>query len=116
MQFSLAVCDVHRSLLLLPSTRVTITFRDRTTEWQEDALICREPNCHRCYAPTRGYFYAKVDEHPNFGNPMIVPQCRHHSETMYMFLMKNNDTLTWACPECETTQTVTAVLTNQNRA
>ena len=107
MQLSSAVCDVHLSLPLLPNTKATIIFRDGRTEQQEDALACQDPNCHRYYSPWRGYFFAKIGEYPDFGNPMNVPQCRHHSETMYMFLMKKDDVLAWACPECETTQPFT---------
>jgi hypothetical protein len=104
MQISSAVCDVHRSLLLLPRTMATITFRDGAAMWQEEAFPCQDPNCHRYYSPSRGYFYAKAGVHPDFGNPLKAPQCRHNSEPTHMFLMRKDEDLVWACPECNATQ------------
>jgi len=104
MQISSAVCDIHQSLPLLRSAKVTISFKDHTTE---DAFPCQDPSCHRCYSPSRGYFYAKAGELPNFGNPMKAPQCRHDSEPIYMFLMRKGDVLVWTCPECNVTQPFT---------
>ena len=104
MQASSAVCDVHQSFPLL-RTKATITFTDGTTE---DGLPCQHPSCHRHYSPSRGYFYAKAGEHPNFGNPMRVPHCCHNSEPAYMFLAKTDDVLFWACPKCDVTQSLTS--------
>jgi len=98
MQIISAVCDVHQSLPLLHGKKVTITFRDRTTDKQEDAFACQDPNCHRYYSPWRGYFRAKEGEYPDFGVPSKMPQCRHNSEPMYMFLMRKDGMLMWACP------------------
>lgn len=106
MQINFAVCDIHESLLL-QGKKVTITFRDRTTEEQEDAFPCQDPHCHRYYSPWRGYFRAEVGEFPDFGVPSKKPQCRHNSEPVYMFLMRKDGVLAWACPECTVTQRFT---------
>jgi|ERR1039458_3764132 hypothetical protein len=98
MQISSALCDIHQSLLLLHNTKATIIFRDGRAEQQEDAFACQDPDCSRYYSPWRGYFFAKVGEYPDFGVPSKKPQCRHESETMYMFLTWKDGMLLWACP------------------
>src|ERR1017187_144427 len=67
-------------------------------EQQEDAFACQDPDCSRYYSPWRCYFFAKVGEYPDFGVPSKKPQCRHESETMYMFLTWKDGMLLWACP------------------
>jgi hypothetical protein len=105
MQTNSAVCDFHQSSLL-PRAKATITYADGTTE---EAIPCQDPSCHRCYSPCRGYFYANAGEYPNFGNPMRVPHCHHNSEPVYAFLMRKEDVLVWACPECAVTQLLTPI-------
>lgn len=104
MQCSSALCDVHRALPLLRSTKVTITFTDGRTAQEEEALTCGESKCNRYYSPWRGYFSAQVGEYPDFGVPSKKPQCRHNSEPIYMFLMEKDGVLVWSCPECSATQ------------
>ena len=93
-----AVCCFHQSLQL-STVPVPLVFRLEGREFTiDDAFQCQDPDCDAHYSPTRGYFGKPMDAHPNFGNPMTVPQCRHESEPMYMFLMWKDDVLVWACP------------------
>jgi hypothetical protein len=92
-----AVCCFHHSLPL-SSQLVSWVFRLEGDEFTVEAFQCQHPDCAAHYSPWRGYFGARIGEHPNFGNPMSVPQCRHECETIYMFLTWKNDVLVWACP------------------
>src|ERR1039457_5812917 len=102
-----AVCCFHQSLQL-STDPVSLVFRLEGDEFTVDAFHCHDPQCDAHYSPRRGYFGSRIGEHPNFGNPMTVPQCRHESETMYMFLRWKDGMLAWACPieGCEKTAPV----------
>jgi len=105
MQISSAVCDIHQSLPLRKDVVATIRFVSFGGESStQEALKCQDSNCHRYYSPWRGYFLAKFADHPDFGVPSKKPQCRRHSEPIYMFLLKKDEALLWACPECKVTR------------
>jgi rubrerythrin len=82
---------------------VQIAFRDTWTgeDIEEAAFSCQDPNCYRRYSPLRGYFsYAKVGEHPNFGDSLRAQYCVHNNKPIYMFLKSVDKELVWVCPEC----------------
>lgn len=113
MRTSSAVCDVHQTQ---PLKRVKLVsqfpFACTDKFITEEALCCVEPKCHRHYTADYGYFFQRFGDRRDFGSLQKKPQCRHHPQMTYLFLMRTDDALVWACQEedCETTEPYTGVI------
>lgn len=80
-----AVCCFHQSMTL-SGTPVTLTFELERDQFEVTALHCQDPECRTHYSPVRGYFGARLGEHPTFGTTG-APVCNRHGSGWYpMFL------------------------------